>query len=134
MKSQWLKTFLFIALLFLAGYYLVNTQVTNQENIISSDSIGMGGMYIEEKDHHVEPGDYQEMWIIGYVFHETEENQIRYKIYIEDPNVYNLIEEDKVYHLVADSFREDDTYGLVYELIFISDDDNYQMRGEGRIE
>lgn len=101
---------------------------------MSSDSISMGGMYIEEKDHHVEPGDYQEMWIIGYDFHETEENQERYKIYIEDPNVYNLIEEDKVYNLAADSFREDDTYGLAYELIFISDDDNYQLRGDGRID
>lgn len=56
------------------------------------ESISMAGMVIEEKHHHIEPGEYLEMWVIGYNAYEKKENQKRYKIFIEEAMVYNLLE------------------------------------------
>ena len=97
-------------------------------------NISFGGMVIEEKHDYVEPGQYSEMWIIGYNAYEEEEKRMRYKIFIEEPMVYNLIEEGGEYMISATSFREDDEFGYVYELDQISNQIEYQMRGKGRIK
>jgi hypothetical protein len=72
-----------------------------------TNSIGMGGMIIEEKHHYIEPGQYFEMWVIGYNAYEKEENRERYKIFTEESMVYNIIEEGEEYMVSATSFRED---------------------------
>ncbi|MEW9673884.1 hypothetical protein [Ammoniphilus sp. 3BR4] len=97
-------------------------------------SIGMAGMVIEEKHHHIEPGQYFEMWVIGYNAYEKEENRERYKIFIEESMVYNLIEEGEEYMVSASSFREDEEFGYVYRLEQISNQEKYQLAGKGRIK
>lgn len=91
-------------------------------------------MIIEEKHHHIEPGQYLEMWVIGYNPYEKEENRERYKIYIEESMVYNLIEEGEMYMVLAASFREDEEFGYVYQLEQISNQEEYQLAGKGRIK
>lgn len=100
----------------------------------STKSIGMGGFVIEEKHHHIEPGQYFEMWVIGYNAFEKEEKRERYKIYIEESMVYNLIEEGEEYMVSATSYREDEEFGYVYKLEQISNQEEYQLRGKGRIK
>lgn len=99
-----------------------------------TESIGMAGMVIEEKNHHIEPGEYLEMWVIGYNAYEKKENQKRYKIFIEEAMIYNLIEEGKQYAVAATSFREDKDFGYVYQLEQISNQEDYQLVGNGRIK
>lgn len=98
------------------------------------ETISMGGMVIEEKHDHVVPGQYFEMWVIGYNAHEKVENRKRYKIFIEESMVYNLIEEGEQYMVSASSFREDDEFGNVYQLLQISNQEEYQLSGKGRIK
>ncbi|MBP2242910.1 hypothetical protein J2Z40_003492 [Cytobacillus eiseniae] len=97
-------------------------------------SISMVDMVIEEKSHYIDPGNYFEMWVIGYNGNESEENRDRYKIFIEDSMVYNLIKEGEKYNITASSFREDEEYGHVYQLSQISNQEMYQLAGKGRIK
>jgi hypothetical protein len=84
------------------------------------ESISMASMVIEEKYHHIEPGKYFEMWVIGYNSYEKAENRKRYKIFIEESMIYNLIEEGEHYMVSASSFRDDEEFGYVYQLLQIS--------------
>lgn len=43
--------------------------------------------YVKEKGHHIEPGEYMEMWVDGYNEAENEENRKHYRVYIKDANV-----------------------------------------------
>ncbi|MCJ8007118.1 hypothetical protein ACFFF5_06390 [Lederbergia wuyishanensis] len=95
-------------------------------------SISMAGMFIETKHHHIEPGKYLELWVIGY--NSYDENEGRFKVYIEDAMVYNLIEEGKVYMVSASSIRKDEEFGHVYRLEQISNQEEYQLVGKGRIK
>jgi hypothetical protein len=97
-------------------------------------SITMASMVIEEKHHYIEPGEYFKMWIIGYNSNDKRENRELYKIYIEDSMIYNLLKEGDVYMISARSFREDKEFGYVYELTEISNQEEYQLRGKGRIK
>jgi len=110
------------------GYFYYVQNLTPKTNF----SIDFGAMTIEEKHHYIEPGEYIEMWIIGYNVYDS--NQTRYKIFIEEAMVYNLIEEGKEYMVSARSFREDDDFDYVYKLQQISNQLDYQMRGKGRIK
>jgi hypothetical protein len=74
------------------------------------------------------------MWIIGYNANDKRENRERYKIYIEESMIYNLIKEGEVYMVSASSFREDKEFGYVYELTQISNQEEYQLSGKGRIK
>ena len=128
LNKKWLIILICIGVIF--GVYLLFVSSSFQ----MTKSISMGGMIIEEKHHYVQPGEYFEMWIIGYNAYEEEGNRERYKIYIEESMVYNLIEEGKKYMVSAQSFREDEEYGYVYELIQISNQEAYQLAGKGRIK
>lgn len=94
----------------------------------------MSGMVIEEKHHHIEPGKYFEMWVIGYNGYEEVKDRKPYKIFIEDSMVYNLIEEGREYMVSASSIREDEEFGYVYQLQQISNQEEYQLAGKGRIK
>ncbi|RNA66958.1 hypothetical protein [Alteribacter keqinensis] len=113
-------------------FYGINLLVGESGEIMQS--FGMAGMIIEEKHHHIEPGDYTEMWIIGYNAYEKEANRERYKIFIEEAMVYNLIEEGEQYMVSASSIRKDEEYGYVYELLQIANQEQYQLTGSGRIK
>lgn len=126
-KKRW---FLIIIIFLAIGYVFIFGKSPFQ----MTKSVGMGAMVIEEKHHHIEPGKYSEMWVIGYNAYEKEENRERYKIFIEESMVYNLIEEGEEYMVSATSFREDEEFGYVYKLEQISNQEKYQLRGKGRIK
>jgi hypothetical protein len=100
----------------------------------NNKSISMGGMVIEKKHHYIEPGQYFEMWVIGYNAYEKEGNREHYKIYIQDSMIYNLLEEGEEYMVSAQSFRKDEEFGYAYQLTQISNQEEYQLSGKGRIK
>ncbi len=126
-KKRW---FLILIALLAIGYVFIFEQSPSP----IKKSIGMGAMVIEEKHHRIEPGKYSEMWVIGYNAYEKEENRERYKIFIEESMVYNLIEEGAKYMVSAASFRKDEEFGYVYKLEQISNQEKYQLVGKGRIK
>ena len=97
-------------------------------------SISMALFNVETKHDYTKPGEYTEMWIIGFNAAEDEGNRERYKIFIEDAMVYNLIKEGEEYLISASSFRKDKDYIYAYELNQISNQVEYQIRGKGRIK
>ncbi len=111
--------------------YNKRSQLTNSH---VTKSISMAGMVIEEKHHYIEPGKYVEMWIIGYNGYENEEHRERYKIFIEESMVYNIIEEGEQYMVTASSFRKDEEFGYAYKLQQLSNQEEYQLTGKGRIK
>lgn len=92
--------------------------------------IGLGQMYIEEKHDDIKHGSLR-MWFVGYNAAEKPVNRKRYKVYVEDAMVYNLLEVGKTYAVNADSTRKDKYYGFVYKLIQISNQEKYQLVGTG---
>ncbi|PYZ97636.1 hypothetical protein CR205_03310 [Alteribacter lacisalsi] len=97
-------------------------------------SISMAGFIVEEKHHHVESGEYIEMWIVGSNIHEKPENRVAYKIMIEEAMVYNLIEEGEVYMISATTVGDDGEFGDVFELLQIANQETYQLSGRGKIK
>jgi len=89
---------------------------------------------VENKHDYTKPGEYTEMWIIGYDNAADKDIRKRYKIFIENAMVYNLIKEGEEYMISARSFRKDKDYGYAYELNEISNQIEYQVRGKGRIK
>jgi len=126
-KELW---FLIIIVFLVIGYVFIFEKSPSQ----IKKSVGMGAMVIEEKHHYIEPGKYFEMWVIGYNAYEKEEDRERYKIFIEESLVYNLIEEGAEYVVSATSFRKDEEFGYVYKLEQISNQEKYQLGGKGRIK
>ncbi|WP_404469592.1 hypothetical protein [Sutcliffiella horikoshii] len=100
-----------------------NTQLINTTH-------SFGDFYVMEKEHHIEPGEYMEMWVVGYNGAEKEEKRENYKVYINDANVYNLIEKDQSYMFSISSFSEEGNER--YYLEVISPPNGTQLRGEGR--
>ncbi len=102
------------------------------EKVYSSQTFG--GMHIEEKGHHVEPGEYLQMWIIGFNAYEESEGRETFKIFIKDANVYNLIEENQEYVISFSAKHQDESNNNIYSLDWISLPDGGQMRGDGLID
>ncbi|MGD6993246.1 hypothetical protein [Sutcliffiella horikoshii] len=114
-----------IGLLILVGIVFLFMGKKDVQVITNSHTFGV--FYVEEKDHHIEPGEYMEMWVIGYNGAEKEENREYFKVYIRDANVYNLIEAEETY-LFSFSSTGDDRYYL--DLVF--PENGTQLTGEGR--
>ncbi|MCM3638280.1 hypothetical protein M3152_11135 [Sporosarcina luteola] len=127
------KKFLFgfLAFTILVIWYFFFFLSSNSEK---NQGITMALFKVETKQDYTKPGEYTEMWIIGYNAAEDEGNRERYKIFIEEAMVYNLIKEGKEYMISARSFRKDKDYGYAYELNQISNQVEYQIRGKGRIK
>ncbi|MFA9559470.1 hypothetical protein ACERII_19350 [Evansella sp. AB-rgal1] len=102
------------------------------EKVYSSQSFG--GMYIEEKGHHVEPGEYQQMWIIGYDAYDESESRETFKVFIRDANVYNLIEENEEYVISFSAKHQDESNNNIYSLDWISLPHGGQISGDGLID
>ncbi|KMJ59848.1 hypothetical protein AB685_03035 [Bacillus sp. LL01] len=85
---------IFIGLIVIASIfiYLGNPQGNSQ---LTNSSQTFGDFYVMEKEHHIEPGEYMEMWVVGYNGAEKEENREYFKVYFKDANVYNLIEKEQ---------------------------------------
>lgn len=107
--------------------YFGNRQDNNR---LINTTHSFGDFYVMEKEHHIEPGEYMEMWVVGYNGAEKEEKRENYKVYINDANVYNLIEKDQSYMFSISSFSEEGNER--YYLEVISPPNGTQLRGEGR--
>ncbi len=80
--------------------YFGNRQDNNQ---LINTTHSFGDFYVVEKEHHIEAGEYMEMWVVGYNGAEKEEKRENYRVYIKDTNVYNLIEKKPklyVFHFI----------------------------------
>ncbi|MEK3975329.1 hypothetical protein [Psychrobacillus sp. FSL K6-1267] len=119
-----------IAIMIIVMSYFFFFSSSNSEK---NKSIGKVLFKVESKHDYTKPGEYTEMWIIGYNNSDEKDNR-RYKIFIEDAMVYNLIKVDEEYMISARSFRKDKDYDYAYELIQISNQKEYQVRGKGRIK
>ncbi len=107
--------------------YFGNRQDNNQ---LINTTHSFGDFYVMKKEHHIEPGEYMEMWVVGYNGAEKEEKKENYKVYIKDANVYNLIDKDQSYMLSISSFSDEGNER--YYLDVISPPNGTQLRGEGR--
>ncbi|MGD7053985.1 hypothetical protein [Sutcliffiella horikoshii] len=114
-----------IGLLILVGIVLLFIGKKDVQVITNSHTFGV--FYVEEKDHHIEPGEYMEMWVIGYNGAEKGENREYFKVYIRDANVYNLIEAEETYLFSFSSTRDDRYY-----LDQVFPENGTQLTGEGR--
>ncbi|MGD6781714.1 hypothetical protein ACQCT3_19365 [Sutcliffiella horikoshii] len=114
-----------IGLLILVGIVFLFIGKKDVQVITNSHTFGV--FYVEEKDHHIEPGKYMEMWVIGYNGAEKEENREYFKVYIRDANVYNLIEAEETYLFSFSSTRDDRYY-----LDQVFPENGTQLTGEGR--
>ncbi len=103
-------------------YFLINNETK------SYTSHTFGSFHVEEKGHHIEPGKYMEMWVVGYNSEENEENRKQYKVYIKDANVFNLIEESRNYLM---SFTNEESLDRYY-VQQISPPNSENLTGEGR--
>ena len=104
----------------------LNNENDGQEQIFKHHTFGV--FYIEEKCYHIEPGEYMERWIDGYNDAEKEENRVYFRVYIKDPNVFNLIEIEKVYFLSFSTKNETNRYYLDQ----ISPPNGENLTGEGK--
>ncbi|MDV2884716.1 hypothetical protein RYX45_05965 [Alkalihalophilus pseudofirmus] len=126
------KLFLLVICLVVVGCvigFFVNLQLKDNRLVYISHTFGV--FYVEEKDFYIEPGDYMEMWVIGYNDAEEDlESREEFKVYIKDANVYNLIETDQSYLVSISSLSEPGQER--YYLNQIQTGNGEQLRGEGK--
>ncbi|AST91097.1 hypothetical protein BC6307_07295 [Sutcliffiella cohnii] len=122
-QKKWL--YIVVGLLLVTVFFLY---INNKDENHIVNHHAFGSFYIEEKDYHIEPGEYMEMWIDGYNDAEKEENRVYFRVYIKDANVFNLIEKEKVYFL---TFSNEDDLNRYY-LDQISPPGGENLTGEGR--
>jgi hypothetical protein len=96
-------------------------------------SIGFGGVIIEEKDYHVEPGRYTEMWIVVYNAYDSNENTERYKVMIKDSRIFNLIEEGEEYFMAITAYKQNSNGEFIYKINQLAKPDGTNLSGEGRL-
>ncbi|MFA9458478.1 hypothetical protein ACERJO_17170 [Halalkalibacter sp. AB-rgal2] len=118
-----------ILMVLMAFYYFIGAE---SENVFSSQSFG--GMYIEEKGYHIEPGEYLQMWIIGYNAYEESKERQTFKVFLKDANIYNLIEENQEYVISFSAKHQDESKNNIYSLDWISLPHGGQLRGNGLID
>ncbi|TMW72835.1 hypothetical protein [Alteribacter natronophilus] len=87
-------------------------------------------MIIEEKEFHIEPGRYTEMWITVYNAYDSREDTERYRVDIEDERIFNLIEEGEEYFMVIQAFKQDREGEFVYRLNQIERPEGTKIRGD----
>jgi hypothetical protein len=127
--KKWLITISFTATIFLFFFYFI---------FIKDDTVypshAFGGVVIEEKDYHVEPARYQEMWIVVYNAYDSNENTERYKVMVKDSNIFNLIDEGEEYFMSITAYKKDSDGEFIFKIDQIAKPaDETNMRGEGRM-
>jgi hypothetical protein len=91
-------------------------------------------MVIEEKEHHIEPGKYQKMWVIGTNANDPDKNKERFKVRIKDSQIYNLLEEGKEYFVTFEGVKKSEESEYIYTFSQLGLPDGTQMRGDGIID
>ena len=72
---------------------------------------------IEKKEHHIEPGKYIKMWVIGSNVNDNSPNKERYKVMIEDSRIYNLLEEGSEYFVNIQGIKKREINLNIYILL-----------------
>jgi hypothetical protein len=91
-------------------------------------------MLIEEKEHHIEPGKYLKMWVIGTNANDPDKNKERFKVMIKDSSIYNLLEEGKEYFVTFEGVKKSEESEYIYTFSQLGLPDGTQVRGDGIIE
>lgn len=91
-------------------------------------------MLIEEKEHHIEPGKYLKMWVIGMNANDPDKNKERFKGMIKDSSIYNLLEEGKEYFVTFEGVKRSEESEYIYTFSQLGLPDGTQVRGDGIIE
>ena len=91
-------------------------------------------MYIEEKDHNIEPGKYQKMWVVGSNTNDNTQNKERYKVMIEDSRIYNLLEEGQEYFVLIQGTKKENQSEYTYTFGQLGLPEGTQLVGNGKID
>jgi hypothetical protein len=91
---------------------------------------------IEKKEHHIEPGKFIKMWVIGSNANDNSPNKERYKVIIEDSRIYNLLKEGNEYFVNIEGVKKKNQSKYIYTFgqLGLADDDATQLTGKGKIE
>ena len=128
---QLLRSLSYIVISFIVVSFIMTGCFSTSEP--ESKSITMNSMVIEEKGYEIEPGEYMEMWVIGYDQDEEEKYREQYKVMIQDDNIYNLLKEGETYFVRLSGSRNDSEENFLYTISQIARPDGDQLRGEGKI-
>lgn len=157
---KWLVTFL-IGLVFVLGGLLISEylkddahgtenkadtlkpyadiDINNTSKLIKTEEKGTFNtvtmsMQLEKKDHHVELGKYQKMWVIGSNVNDDDPNKERYKIMIDDSRIYNLLEEGNQYFVLIQGERKYKQAEYTYTFGQLGLPEGTQLVGKGIID
>ncbi|MBS4192907.1 hypothetical protein KHA94_22580 [Bacillus sp. FJAT-49705] len=89
---------------------------------------------IDKKEHHIEPGKYMKMWVIGSNANDNSPNKERYKVMIEDSRIYNLLEEGNEYFVNIQGIKKRNQSEYIYTFGQLGLVDGTQLAGEGKID
>ncbi|WP_427137008.1 hypothetical protein [Psychrobacillus psychrodurans] len=89
---------------------------------------------IKKKEHHIEPGKYMEMWVIGTNANDNSPNKEKYKVMIEDSRIYNLLDVGNEYFVNIHGVKKRNQSEYIYTFGQLGLVDGTQLTGEGEIE
>ncbi|MDX5475954.1 MAG: hypothetical protein LPK00_10515 [Bacillaceae bacterium] len=89
---------------------------------------------IEKKEHHIEPGKYMKMWVIGSNANDNSTDKEKYKVMIEDSRIYNLLEEGNEYFVTIQGVRKRNQPEYIYTFGQLGLVNGSQLAGEGKID
>ena len=91
-------------------------------------------MYIEKKDHHIEPAKYMKMWAVGSNTFDNNPDKSRYKVMIRDSKIYNLLEEEREYFVTIHGTKKRNQEDYIYTFSLLALLDGTRLSGEGKIQ
>lgn len=123
--KKWVVLLIFLLLIVIFLFYFQEGKSYKSSSMIFE---------IEKKEHHIEPGKYMKMWIIGSNANDNSPKKERYKVMIEDSRIYNLLEEGNEYFVNIQGVKKRNQSEYVYTFGQLGLVDGTQLRGEGKIE
>jgi hypothetical protein len=128
-KRSILIIVVFLILSLCLGYYIYFERDKSYQSITMF-------MYIENKEHHIEPGKYLEMWVIGSNGSDSSQNKnkMKYKVMIKDSRIYNLLEEGNEYFVSLEGIKKKTQSDYTYTFGHIGLLDGTKLSGEGIID
>ncbi|MBS8264004.1 hypothetical protein DYI25_06100 [Mesobacillus boroniphilus] len=120
-----------IFLLLVSFIGIMYTLLNRPEKMYTSTTMMMT---IEEKEHYIEPGKYQKMWVMGTNANDPDKNKERFKVMIGDSRIYNLLEEGKEYFVTFQGVKKNEESEYIFTFSQIGNPEGTQMSGDGIIE
>ena len=128
-RKNWVVLFIILFLLAVSLFFL-HFNEGNGRSYKSSTMI----FVIEKKEHHIEPGKYMKMWVIGSNAYDDSPDKERYKIMIDDSRIYNLLEEGNKYFVNIQGVKKKNQSEYIYTFGQLGLEDGTQLAGKGEIE